>query len=306
MFSFLILLVLFKIVKRWSFNNSTTKLPPGPWKLPLIGNIHQIMSTSLLHHRFKTLADKYGPLMHLKLGEVPCIIVSSPEIAKEILKTHDITFCDRPNLLLSTIWSYNATDIVFSTYGEHWRQVRKICVIELLSAKRVQSFRSIRDDEVTNLVKSITASEGSVVNLSHKILSMTYGILTRAAYGKRNRHQDVFISALEKVKVLLGGFDISDLYPSIKMLQWMSGEKTKMQKLHRELDMIMQDIIDDHRSIDKEASKDEDLVDVLLKIQQENYHSEHPLTDDNMKSIIQVSLKPKVLASLFHNLKTSL
>jgi len=244
--------------------------------------------------------------MHLKLGEVPCIIVSSPEIAKEILKTHDITFCDRPNLLLSTIWSYNATDIVFSTYGEHWRQVRKICVIELLSAKRVQSFRSIRDDEVTNLVKSITASEGSVVNLSHKILSMTYGILTRAAYGKRNRHQDVFISALEKVKVLLGGFDISDLYPSIKMLQWMSGEKTKMQKLHRELDMIMQDIIDDHRSIDKEASKDEDLVDVLLKIQQENYHSEHPLTDDNMKSIIQVSLKPKVLASLFHNLKTSL
>ncbi|AET00664.1 putative premnaspirodiene oxygenase [Medicago truncatula] len=287
MLSFLILLVLFKIVQRWSFNNSTTKLPPGPWKLPLIGNLHQIISRSLPHHLFKKLAEKYGPLMHLKLGEVPYVIVSSPEMAKEVMKTHDLTFCDRPNLLLSTIWSYNATNIVFATYCEHWRQVRKICVIELLSAKRVQSFRSIREDEVTNLVKSITASEGSVVNLTRKIFSMTNGITARAAFGKRNRNQDVFISAMEKVLVLLGGFEIADLYPSIKMLQCMSREKTKMEKIHRELDMIMQDIIDDHRSIHKEASNDEDLVDVLLKIQQENYYSEHPLTDDNMKSIIQ-------------------
>ncbi|AET00663.1 cytochrome P450 71D10 [Medicago truncatula] len=285
--SFLILLVLFKIVQRWSFNNSTTKLPPGPWKLPLIGNLHQIISRSLPHHLFKILADKYGPLMHLKLGEVPYVIVSSPEIAKEIMKTHDLNFCDRPNLLLSNIYSYNATDIAFAAYGEHWRQLRKICVIELLSAKRVQSFRSIREDEVSNLVKSITASEGSVVNLTRKIFSMTNGITARAAFGKRNRHQDVFIPALEKVVVLLGRFEIADLYPSIKLLQWMTREKTKMEKLHTEIDMIAQDIIDDHRSIHKEASNDEDLVDVLLKIQQENYHSEHPLTDDNMKSIIQ-------------------
>ena len=67
-----------------------------------------------------------------------------------------------------------------------------------------------------------------------------------------------------------------------------------MEKLHRELDMTLQDIIDDHKSIHKEASDDEDLVDVLLKIQQENYHSQHPLSDDNIKSIIQVSLQPKV------------
>ncbi|RHN57897.1 putative premnaspirodiene oxygenase [Medicago truncatula] len=83
--------------------------------------------------------------MHLKLGEVPYIIVSSPEMAKEIMKTHDITFCDRPNLLLPTILTYNNTDIAFSIiHGEHWRQLRKLCVIELLSAKRVQSFSSIR------------------------------------------------------------------------------------------------------------------------------------------------------------------
>lgn len=225
--------------------------------------------------------------MYLKLGVVPYVIVSSPEIAKEMMKTHDLNFSGRPNLLLSTIWSYDATDVIFSIYGERWRQLRKICVIELLSAKRVQSFRSIREDEVTNLVKSITVSEGSVVNLTQKILSTTYGITARAAFGKRSKHQEVFRSAIDEVASLLGGVCIVDLFPSIKLLQCLSRAKTKMEKLHRELDMTLQDIIYDHKSIHKEASNDEDLVDVLLKIQQENYHSQHPLTDDNIKSIIQ-------------------
>ncbi|RHN56639.1 putative costunolide synthase [Medicago truncatula] len=135
--SFLIFLVLLKIVKRWRCNNSTINLPQGPRTLPIIGNIHQIIRNSLPHQCFKNLAEKYGPLMHLKLGEVSYLIVSSPSMAKEIMKTHDLNFCDRPNFLLSTIFSYNATGIAFSTYEEHWRQLRKICTLQLLSAKRV-------------------------------------------------------------------------------------------------------------------------------------------------------------------------
>ncbi|CAJ2633822.1 unnamed protein product [Trifolium pratense] len=281
--SFLFLLVLFKIVTR----SSDINLPPGPWKLPFIGNIHQIISSSLPHRRFQNLAKKYGPLMHLKLGEVSYIIVSSPEMAKEIMKTHDINFCDRPNLLLSTLWSYNATDIVFGTYGEHWRQLKKICVVELLSEKHVQSFRSIRKEEVSNLVKSIFESEGSVVNFTQKIISLTNGITARAAFGKRNRHEKVFISAMEEILRLFGGFCIADLYPSIKMLQMLSLSKNQLVKLQREFDIIMQDIIDDHKCSHKEAGKEDDLVDVLLEIQRENDRSQHVLTDENIKSIIQ-------------------
>ena len=292
MVSFLFLLMLFKIVKR----RSTINLPPGPWTLPLIGNMHQIINNSLPHHCFKNLAEKYGPLMHLKLGEVSYIIVSSPEMAKEIMKTHDLTFSDRPNLLLATILTYNNTDIAFSMYGEHWRQLRKLCVIELLSTKRVQSFRSIREEEVSNLVKSISASEGSVVNLTQKILSTTYGITARAGFGKRNIHQEAFKLAMEEALSLMGGFCIVDLYPSIKFLRWMSrATKTKFEKLQGELDMILQNIINDHRSNHSKKSKDEDLIDVLLKIQQESEHSQHPLTDDNLKAVIQVNLQLTML-----------
>ncbi|KAL5101207.1 hypothetical protein RYX36_005534 [Vicia faba] len=286
--SFLFLLLLFKIVKRWSTSkNSKANLPPGPWRLPFIGNIHQIISSPLPHHSFKTLAQKYGPLMYLKLGEVPYIIVSSSEMAKEIMKTQDLNFCDRPNLMLSTIYSYNNTDILFSIYGEHWRQLRKICVIELLSVKRVQSFRSIREEEVEDLVKSISGKEGLVVNLTHQIFSMTYGIVARAALGKRSKHQQVFVSLINEMINMLGGIYIADLYPSVKILQRMSRAKSKIEKLHSEIDMILQDIINSHRSIHKEAGEDENLIEALIKIQQENDQSQHPLTDDNMKAIIQ-------------------
>ena len=163
--------------------------------------------------------------------------------------------------------------------------------MELLTAKRVQSFRSIREEEVSELVKTISASEGSVVNLSEKISSMTYGIAARAAFGKRNRNQQVYISAIEEAVHLAGGNCIADLYPSIKLLKMMSKTKARLEKLHRDqIDRILQDIIDEHKNRKRSHCEEgEDLVDVLLKFQQEK-DSEYPLTDDNIKAVIQVCL----------------
>ncbi|KAL4298593.1 hypothetical protein AHAS_Ahas17G0016400 [Arachis hypogaea] len=269
--TFLFLFVLFNLViKKSTF--SKTNLPPGPWKLPLIGNIHQFVGSSQLHETLRNLASKYGPLMHLKLGEVSHIIVTSPEMAQEIMKTQDLNFCDRPNLLFARVMTYNCTNIAFGPYGDYWRHVRKICSMELLTTKRVQSFRHIREAEVSELVKAISQSQGSIFNLSHKILSTTYGITARIAFATQ----------------IGGGNCIADLYPSIRgLLEMMSRGKTKLEEVHRKSNKILQDIIDDHRNrrnsgkCDKEG---EDLVDVLLKFQQKD--SEYFFTDDNIKAVI--------------------
>ncbi|CAL1388664.1 unnamed protein product [Linum trigynum] len=161
--------------------------PPGPWKLPIFGNVHQLMFSRVRapHIRMRELAQRYGPVMSLQLGEVVNVVISSPEAAKLVLKTHDLVFASRPSLLVARIIFYGCKDIGFAPYGEYWRQMRKICIVELLSARRVASFRSIREEEVSNLISRIrvaaTARNEEGVDLREMLFSFTSNVTYRYA-----------------------------------------------------------------------------------------------------------------------------
>ncbi|XP_027921075.1 cytochrome P450 71D11-like [Vigna unguiculata] len=227
-------------------HKSLKNLPPGPWKLPLLGNIHQFVG-ALPHQTLRNLANKFGPLMHLQLGETSHIIVSSADIAKEVMKTHDAIFANRPHLIASKFFVYDSSDIVFSPYGKTWRQLKKICVSELLHAKHAQSLRCIREEEVAKLVRNVCAHEGSIVNLTKEIESVMNAIIARASNGKRCKDQESFISTMEQMLQLLGGFSIADFYPSIKVLPFLTGMKSKLEKAQRENDNILENMVKDHK-----------------------------------------------------------
>ncbi|KAJ4700819.1 Cytochrome P450 [Melia azedarach] len=269
LFTFLLsLLMLAKIVVQVSNGKkSYRKLPPGPWRLPLIGNLHQLFG-SLPHRALRDLAKKHGPLMRLQLGEVSTIVVSSPELAKQVMKTHDTIFARRPFLFYLKYITYDYTDIVYSPYGNYWRQLRKICTTELLNTKQVRSFQSIREDEVLNLIKAIHSNQGSVINLSDKLFATTFGITGRAAFGKKCRDQDAFISLLVELIKIVSGFSLPDLYPSVKLLQNISGMMRKAAKLHEKSDRIMGEILNEHRekklTTENGQAEAEDLVDIFL------------------------------------------
>jgi flavonoid 6-hydroxylase len=275
-----------KIVTKKS--NSTPNLPPGPLKLPIIGNIHNLIG-SLPHHKLRDLSTKYGPLMHLKLGEVSTIVVSSAEYAKEVMKNHDLVFASRPHIQASKIMGYNSLGLAFAPYGDYWRQLRKICTLELLSSKRVQSFQPIRSEEVNNLIKLISSKEGSQINFTKEMFSTISTMTSRTAFGKKCKENQKFISLVREAIKIAGGFELGDLFPSYKWLQHISGLKPKLEKLHKEADLIMQNIIDEHREVNKSrASEDhgdeveEYLVDVLLK--------QDCLSDNSVKAVILVSI----------------
>ncbi|GKV33827.1 hypothetical protein SLEP1_g42279 [Rubroshorea leprosula] len=135
---------------------SKLNLPPSPPKLPILGNLHQL--GKLPHRSLLALSHKYGPLMFLHIGQSPTLVVSSAEMAREIMKNHDVVFSSRPNSMAAEILFYGRTDIGFAPYGEYWRQLRKICVLQLLSIKRVQSFQFVREEEVTVLIDKLRSA----------------------------------------------------------------------------------------------------------------------------------------------------
>ena len=117
-------LLAFLFLKRLFKRTTTTKLnpPPSPWRLPIIGNFHQL---SLYPHRsFRSLSLRYGPVMLLHFGRVPVLVVSSAEIAQDIMKTHDRIFANRPIIKAMEKVMKGGRDIVFAPYGEYWRNMK--------------------------------------------------------------------------------------------------------------------------------------------------------------------------------------
>jgi cytochrome P450 len=292
-FLFLMLRLLAKHYKQKNY-----KLPPGPMKLPFIGNLHQIATLGSLPHRaFQQLAKKYGPMVHLKLGEISTIVISSPKLAKEILKTHDVIFANRPQLQAPNIMAYGSIDIAFSPYGDYWRQMRKICMLELLSNKRVQTFSYIREDETRNFIKSIQSSAGSSINLTNRIFSLVSTTVSRSAFGDKSEDQDEFVNVIRKAIESVGGLEPADLFPSIKsIINALTRSKSKMEKMHKKADKIIEIIVRKHQEKQRRAKEErisgndekEDLVDVLLRIQ-ESGSLEIPITTKNIKAVIFVS-----------------
>lgn len=287
---FLLLLLWLAKIYRQKIKVSSVvhKLPPGPWKLPLIGNLHQMaMGGALPHHTLLNLAHKYGPLMHLQLGEISAVVVSSPDMAKEIMKTHDLNFVQRPELLSPKILAYDSADIAFAPYGDYWRQMRKICTLELLSAKRVNSFTFIREDEVAKLIQSIqfSACTGSQVNVSKTVYSLVSTFLSRAAFGKKSEYEDELLCLLKKAIELTGGFDLADLFPSMKPIHLINRMKAKLEDMQKELDKILENIIKEHQSSHGKGKAEENLLDVLLRVQQSG-SLEIPVTINNIKAVI--------------------
>ncbi|KAL3650893.1 hypothetical protein CASFOL_007296 [Castilleja foliolosa] len=281
-------LFIFLTIKLWKKPESRTKpgnLPPGPPKLPVIGHLHHLLG-GLPHHALSRVAQKYGPVLHLYLGQVSTVVITSRQAAKEVLRTQDPACADRPESIGSKIIGYDNTDIIFSPYAEYWRQMRKICILELLGPKNAKSFVSMRHDEVNRLVKSLQSSAGKPVDLTTKIFTFTSSIMCRAAFGKAViNDRETLVAMFKEASAMAGGFLAADFFPSFKLLHVLSWNRYKLSRMQRKLDEILDGIVEEHRSKQSGEFGGEDIVDVLLRMQG-NGELEFPITNDNIKAVI--------------------
>jgi cytochrome P450 len=292
------LLLLKMLRKRGGGGNDGVCLPPGPWRLPIIGSLHHLASSPLAHRVMADLARRLdAPLMYLKLGEVSVVVATSPEAAREVMKTHDATLATRPWNPTVKIMMADGQGVVFGRYGALWRQLRKICILELLSPRRVQSFRGIREDEVGRLVAAVAAAPpGEPVNVSERIAVLITDSAVRAMIGDRFKKREEFLQILEEGVKLVSGFTLGDLFPSSWLAGFISGTARLAQENHRKCFDLMDYAIKQHEeqraaaAVKGAVEEGEDLVEVLLRVQKEG-GLEVPLTIDQTVTLVGVSNK---------------
>ncbi|VAH08709.1 unnamed protein product [Triticum turgidum subsp. durum] len=129
------------------------RLPPGPRPWPVVGNLRQIKPVRC--RCFQEWAARYGPIISVWFGSSLTVVVSTSELAKEVLKEHDQQLADRPRNRSTQRFSRNGQDLIWADYGPHYIKVRKLCNLELFTQKRLEALRPIREDEVTAMVESV-------------------------------------------------------------------------------------------------------------------------------------------------------
>ncbi|KAL1212612.1 Cytochrome P450 71B14 [Cardamine amara subsp. amara] len=267
---------------------TTKNLPPGPPRLPIIGNLHQLGSKPQ-RSMFK-LSQKYGSLMSLKFGNVSTVVASTPETVNDVLKTFDLDCCSRPYLTYAARITYNLNDLAFSPYSKYWREVRKLTVVELYTAKRVKSFRHIREEEVASFVDFIkqSASLEKSVNLNKKLVKLSGSVICRVGFGitlEGSKLENTYDEVLKGTMEVLGSFAAADFFPIIgKFIDRITGLHSKCEKVFEAMDAFFDQAIKHH--LEDESIKD-DIIDLLLKMERgEIGLGEFQLTRNHTKGIL--------------------
>ncbi|XP_024027369.1 cytochrome P450 81E8 [Morus notabilis] len=278
---FLLCIVLYLFTNH--FLNKIRNLPPSPFPaLPIIGHLYLFKKP--LYRTLSKISNRYGPVLLLQFGARPVLIVTSPTAAEECLTANDVVFANRPRLLAGKHLGYNFTSLSWAPYGDHWRSLRRISSLEILSSHRLQMLSHIRADEVRSLVRRLLRSRpDQTVEMKSLLFELTLNVMMRMIAGKRYYGESLaeveearrFREIVRKTFSLGATTSVSDFVPLMRCFGGKEYEKSLIE-LQRDRDGFMQNLIEEHRkratsncgSCSLQEDKNKTMIEVLLSLQE--------------------------------------
>ncbi|XP_039139612.1 cytochrome P450 81Q32-like [Dioscorea cayenensis subsp. rotundata] len=263
---------LFHRVKKEEAHQRRQRAPPSiPWSLPILGHLHLMRHP--VHQRLAGYASSYGPILSLRFGSRPTLIVSSAAIAEECLVAKDTAFANRPLLTASEVFGYDYTAVDSASYGPHWRSLRRIMAHEVLSQARVTSFAGVRGDGVKGFLGKLCRDSGRVTMRVY-LSELTFSLMVRIVMGKRyvnggGEEGREFRRIVEEVFLLSGKLCMDDFLPWWVAKLFGGGLKERIVKLGKEMDELLQNLVDERRRQRKEVEETA-VIDVLLALQEKD------------------------------------
>ncbi|XP_042417735.1 cytochrome P450 71A1-like [Zingiber officinale] len=171
----------------------------------------------------------------LRLGRVPTLVVSSPDAARDVLRTHDHICASRSSTTVTRILLDGCSDMAFAPYGDEWRQHCRICSLHLLSPKMVQYYALVREQEVATMVAAI-CSRGlaAEIDMSAVLFAFSNDILCQIVTGKKfEGRKGLFSKLISENSVMLAKIYLGDYLPWLSWVDWLLGKVARVKKNHK-------------------------------------------------------------------------
>ncbi|RRT36319.1 hypothetical protein B296_00042038 [Ensete ventricosum] len=308
----------------WRWTKSVRKNhPPSPPSFPIIGHLH-LIAKLLPHRALAAIAAARGPVVLLRLGSRPVLLVSSAPAAEECFTAHDVTFANRPNLLVPQILGFVCTTMGWTPHGPYWRDLRRIYAVQLLSSAALRSSSDLRTRAVRSLAKGLFLEPGYSepdgprrVEMKSRFFNLAYDVMMGMVAGtpeeESAEERQRFREIVKETSAVSGAANVADFFPALRRLGW-RGQDRKLARLQQGRDALIEELIDRHRvRLRRSGSKEEaaaaigngdkggaTMMDVVLSLRESDPRT---YTDLTIKGLISVRLVSSLLLIL--RLRTS-
>jgi hypothetical protein len=258
--------------------SGSPRLPPGPKPFPVIGNILEIIGDQP-HRVLSKLSKTYGPLMTLKLGSKRTIVISSPDLAKEVLQKHDQIFSGRPIPDAVRALDHDKFSIGWLPATAHWRNLRKVSATQVFSQQKLNSTQAIRRKKVQELVDHVkeNCSSGQAVDIGRAAFITSLNAISNTLFSKDLADYSSTASQ-EFLEIILGTTEeagrpnVADYFPALRFVD-PQGVRRRLTINFRNCFRTLDGIINERlqlRGSSKGSKASNDVLDSLLDLTQED------------------------------------
>ncbi|KAJ9550146.1 hypothetical protein OSB04_014191 [Centaurea solstitialis] len=246
--SIFFLLLVIKLAKP----TSSKKLPPGPPGLPIIGNLHQLGRKP--HISTAKFAREYGPLISFRLGKQILVVASSPEAAREILRTQDHLLSSRVVPAAFQQPSLIPHSLMWSDANLSWKSLKTLCRTELFSAKALESHSRLREQKLGHLLDFLHIKQGETINMEDVVFITLFNTLTSIIFSRdfldlKDVHgtRDGLNESLHKIIEYGGNInDFGSFFPIFERFD-LQGIRKETVKQYEKTFAYWEDIIEERR-----------------------------------------------------------
>jgi cytochrome P450 len=233
-----------------------TALPPGPGRLPYIGNLLSLRQDPLGF--LQRLQRTYGSMATIYLGKNPAVILFRPEHVRYVLVEHPRNFSNR-GLLRDNNNGGLASEGLLTIDGEKHRQQRR-AVQPAFHKKHIEGYASIIEQYTQELLK--TWYPGDRLDMSRAMQELTLRVVSKCLFS---------IDLSSQLGPLSDAFDgvigsstsMAEDLLNIRIDNPITGYGKRMAAM-RQLDMLIYTLIAQRRDDDRDYN---DVLSMLMSAQ---------------------------------------